>query len=548
MNDNHKNEMMLARGLPMPTPTQPREPAVLTLKQAITAVFRSRRLLLATTSIGLLGGTWLALGQPNSYLSQGTFIIRPGGEQIVINPIANKQDKPVSQPLRANATAILQSDEVLKQTIRRLGAAYILAPYAPRLDPDEGGGIGATIRGWIYAFQRRMNTPKNPQYRDSDALLLLQDTLTVTAPKTTQVLAASVQANDPVRAQRILQVFMEEAQERHLEVYSAERSIREVETTYAAIKEKYAKTSKTIKQFLRKHDLQDFDADLALAQEAERNARIAVRTLTQRTQTNTSTLAGLKRRIQGLKPTLTVMSKVPVENVRLPVLRDQINTKQAELLDMEGRLQPSDKGITRLRTQLAHLQKELDAELAKPVKKRTETREEDNPAFLAARSEIGRIEIELVVDGEQLPAAKQTLALATQRTTKLLTLQTEYRTLARRLERTVTRLDDAEQMLVLARKKTELDKKRISSLQVLDKPNLPLVKEGPKRARIVLGGLIGGFFLGIALVLIRALTDSTVRTVDDLDELGTFKVLATIPNLDKTTVKRHENMRVTSWC
>lgn len=172
---------------------------------------------------------------------------------------------------------------------------------------------------------------------------------------------------------------------------------------------------------------------------------------------------------------------------------------------------------------------------------------EDNQEYLASKQSLRQIQLELVADREGLPAAQKNADTTRQEAERLLRLQDDWLQLARHQERTKETLEAAEQNLALARRKSELDRKRISSLAILDRPNLPLIKEGPKRARVVLGGMIVGMLLGIALLVARALTDTTIRSADDLPPRKTTRVLAAIPNLDATSLRRHERMRVTSW-
>ncbi|MCB9919064.1 MAG: hypothetical protein H6832_11740 [Planctomycetes bacterium] len=532
-----------------PNPKPRGEPSVLTLRQAVHAIFRGRWLLFVTTMLGLLGGSWVALSKPNSYVSVGKFLFRPGGEQIVIDPFASQGDgTPQRQPLTANAEAILKSEEVLRRTIRRIGPGQILAPYKPEIEPDAGSGISALVRQTIYALQRQIHGDGPKKASESDALLSLQQRLTVTSPKTNQVLSVAVEANEPRLAKRILEAYMDEAQARHLEVYSAQRSIREIEETKTEIGEKLSKARSRLDAFLKQIEVDDFEADLAQALDNSRQTRLKLDAARTNLQTSKTTLAGLRDRLEGLSPTVTVTSDVPIANPRIPLLEAQIAKVGADLLGMRAAgLRPEDKQITRAQATIDDLRRELETEYAKKAGTRRETREEPSQEFLATKQNISQIQLSLVVEEEQIPGLEQMLELQKQRASKLLAQQPQWRTLQRDLDRLTAHQDQLEQMLTLARKKNELDEKRISSLAILDRPNLPLTKEGPQRARIVLGGLIGGLFLGIALLLIRALTDNTVRTVEDLEDLTAIKVLATIPNLDKTTLRRHESMRITSW-
>lgn len=524
------------------------EPSVLTLRQAVQAIFRGRWLLFTTTMLGMFGGAWAALGSPNSYVSHGKFLFRPGGEQIVIDPFASAADAaPQRQPLRGNAEAILKSEEVLRRTIRRVSPQKILAPYRPVIEESAGLGFGSLVRQTIYAIQRRIHGDGNANASESDALLSLQRRLTVTSPKTNEVLSVSLEANDPRLAKRILEVYMDEAQARHLEVYSAQRSMRDIEETYGEIQAKQKVARAKLEAFLRDIDADDFEADVQQALENSRNTRLKLQEVRTRLQTSKTTLAGLRTRLEGLSPTVTVTADVPIANPRIPLLESQIAKVGGDLLELRATLLPTDSQIKRAESTIARLQTELDREYAKKIETRREIREEPSQEYLATKQNISQIQLQLVVDEEQIPGLVQTLELQKERSSALMSRQTEWRELSRETERLTQREDQIQQMLALARKKNELDEKRISSLAVLDRPNLPLVKEGPKRARIVLGGLIAGLFLGIALVLIRALTDTAIHQVEDLEECTQLKVLATIPNLDKTTLRRHENRRVTSW-
>lgn len=546
-----KNEMVLLQGMPFAQSKKSNEPSVLTLRQAVTAIFRSKWLLIATTSIGVVGGAWMALGKPNDYLSTGKFLIRSGGEQIVINPGANPgSDVPQRQPLLGNAAAILQSEEVLRRTIRRLGPSYILAAYQPRLDPAEqaAGGLGTRVRGVIYALQRRLHRPSATVYKESDALLALQRRLSIVQQPNTQVLGATLQANDPVRAQRTLEVFMEEAQERHLEVYSATRSIKEVEAGYRESRDENQKAQLALKDFNERHGLQEFQADYAVALDDARNALAELRTLDTSIQTNRTTLAGLQTRLGTVQRMIPVTEIVVIPNQTVQAIQNQITEHSGRLRELSARgLRDNDPAIINLRRAIAEAKRDLTEELKKPPKTTEVTNVKQNPEWLATTQSITETQLALVVAEERRPGVlarvKKTKALSDQ----LTKLRPAWTSLSRDVDRTTAKLDQAEDLLSRARRKSALEEKRFSALRILDRPNLPLVKEGPKRARIVLGGLLGGLFLGIGIVLMRALTDSTVRSAEDLESLGTLKVLATMPNLDKTSVRRHESMRVTSW-
>jgi uncharacterized protein involved in exopolysaccharide biosynthesis len=546
---NIRNELALVQGLPLTAVPQRQEPNVLTFKGAVAAVCRGRWLVVGTTLAGMSAGTWMGLAQPNSYVSEGSFIIRPGGEQIVIQVAPSTGgDKPQNQPpMRGNAEAILKSEEVLKRTVVQLTPAYVLAPYRPEVSPEEADGIGGLVCELLYSIQRRMHSQGAKEPRTSDAVLALRDALVVSAPRENEVLKVSMTGNHPERAQRLLETFMEEAQNRHLEVYSAQSSIREIELAAETAREASTKARHEVKEFLDRNELQSFDADLTLAQEQAKQTRLEAEAMRARLQSGQITLEALEARLTGLSPVKQVKVPVPVENPNLPVLRERRADLGKRLLEARGTLRSGDEVILALERQVREVDAQIAEEAKKPAEVREETRMEDNQEYLASKQSLREIQLKLVADREGLPAAQKNADLARQEAERLLRLQDDWLQLARHQERTKETLEAAEQNLALARRKSELDRKRISSLAILDRPNLPLIKEGPKRARVVVGGMLVGMLLGIVLLVARALTDTTIRSADDLPPRRSTRVLAAIPNLDSTSLRRHERMRVTSW-
>lgn len=66
---------------------------------------------------------------------------------------------------------------------------------------------------------------------------------------------------------------------------------------------------------------------------------------------------------------------------------------------------------------------------------------------------------------------------------------------------------------------------------LLDSASLPVKPSEPDRGRIVLVSWALGLLLGIGLMVLRELTDRTVRTVRDISEFGSLSVIAQIPVL-----------------
>ena len=98
-----------------------------------------------------------------------------------------------------------------------------------------------------------------------------------------------------------------------------------------------------------------------------------------------------------------------------------------------------------------------------------------------------------------------------------------------------------------AQQKRALGLGKFSVLDSIQAASLPLEKEGPNRGKLLMGGMFVGLFLGLGLVVLRALPDRVVRTRDDLEEIEGLSVIGVMPRLDRANLRRHMAMREQGW-
>ncbi|HEV2119233.1 MAG TPA: Wzz/FepE/Etk N-terminal domain-containing protein [Candidatus Bathyarchaeia archaeon] len=81
--------------------------------------------------------------------------------------------------------------------------------------------------------------------------------------------------------------------------------------------------------------------------------------------------------------------------------------------------------------------------------------------------------------------------------------------------------------------------------QLIDPPDAPVAPFSPNRILISLGGLAAGVFLGIALTLLKEVTDVRVRQEKDLEDIVSARVLVGIPRMNTSAeVKRQKWLRL----
>ena len=84
-------------------------------------------------------------------------------------------------------------------------------------------------------------------------------------------------------------------------------------------------------------------------------------------------------------------------------------------------------------------------------------------------------------------------------------------------------------------------------MKLTTKPTFKPSRTGPRRGQMALLGLLAGLGLAFVILAVRTLTDTTIRTPEELEKMLGLRVLATVPELRGKHVRRHEN-RILSGC
>ncbi len=526
-------------------PASVEERGRLTLGHLIRAGFRGRSLILSTTVLGLLVAGIVATIRPNYFVSEGTFLVRPGGELLSLNPATNP-DYPQPLKLRENAIAILHSDELFEQVVEKLGPAKIVIPYRPSFRPDVSprDPVG-WLRNLMHRFQSWWNERNGPPPTFQDALLHLKSHLETYSPRRSDTITVTYSSFDPANAKEVLTTYMAEARKRHVEAYT-DVDLSSVRRDYDRARARLAAARNALKSFLEAAGVFDFDNDLKQAKEDLNQNTVELAALRNRIKTNELILSRLEKRLTKTEPFLFEEEPVTETRPRVAVLEGRISELEEELTKAKETFQPGAKEITRIENLLASARRELAAENARGPLVRVRKRKVRNPEWKAIRDKIFETKLSLEIDrqAEQLAAERRKETKA--RLDSLLARKEKVDKLESDVRRAELDFRAEEERMRLATRKNLAAQEGISALGVIAHPNLPLEKAGPNRFKIMLGGLFGGFFFGLFLVTLGFLTDRRVRRAEDLEDLG-LEVLAVLPRMTKKNIKRHKALRVLEW-
>jgi uncharacterized protein involved in exopolysaccharide biosynthesis len=523
---------------------QGQEPGGLPLRRLLAAVFRARYLVFATTLFGLLIGAFLAITTPNTYASVGKFLFTASGaESKLIDPTRSTDLS--QETIGTAATHILNTDDLLIRVIKKLGPGRILEPYQPGL----GDATGA--RAWFYQVQRDWNATTH-EATEEEALKQLRRTLLVDLPRASPVLVATCAANSPMLAQQILDTYMKEAVSWHIEQYDDKRAYDDAERTANESKIALDAARLAMREFLNnKANVAQFDAEKERLEQADIAATTNQAELRQRLESARLVLAQIAQRLDVDRD----IPQFKVEKRRIDVtsnaaveLERQLAAETVRLQSLENQLRdPNDSRIVEARKAIANITSAI-------VKLQQEARnapEEEvmvpNPEYTAMVAQRQTLTTEAWTLEAQLKYADGVLSDTRRRLKALLDLEPEHARLRDALAAAQDHAEYAQANWNLAKQKRALGLGNFSSLKEIQAASFPLEKEGPNRGKLILGGFFAGMFMGLAIVLLRALPDTVVRTRDDLERIEGLAVIGIMPRLDGTNLRRHVALREQGW-
>ena len=519
----------------------------LPFRRLVAAVFRGRYLLFGTTFFGLLIGLFMAITTVNTYVSEGRFqFTATGAERLRVDTASAAQTS--QEMMAAGATYILSNNDLLERVVKRLGPNRILQPYAPGKGEENG------VKSLFFRIQRDWNMTREEDRTPEAALRYLKRTILVDAPRYSGMLVATCVANNPELAQEILATWMDEAVKWHIETYDDSKSYDAAKKRYDESKAALDTANKAMAEFLvRKAKVLSFDAD-------KERLEIELGGASGRESDLKSANKSMEEEIKGLKGMLDGPNALPL-TVKMKV--KQSLTSQETIARLEQEIFAKDLELRQLRGAVANPNASEDVNrLTKTVKSMREQVKEmkdelraaplveeevDNPLRKKAQEDLLTREGDLTSGRARLEAATTMRSEKESALRRLVELEPEYsRLLADKLSAD-TDVHATEVLWKQAQEKRVLGEGNFSSLKPIQTASLPLEKEGPNRAKLILGAFLVGLFLGLGVLVLRALPDDVVRTRDDLERIEGLAVIGVMPRLDGKNLRRHSALREQGW-
>lgn len=367
----------------------------------------------------------------------------------------------------------------------------------------------------------------------------LQQQLSLTQPKDTNVLSIAYEDTDAVRAKTILDAviaayitYSEES--RRSPVTNA---IKFIDQRLPPLKASVEQSSSALTAFRTRNNLDNPENAVSLAYTAKEQLQQSIDVAEiERNQLKETDLA---LRVQmgrlGQNPDTSLAEAVLSQDKTYQFLLQQLTTLEVQYKLDQTRYTLDNPALQELRERRDELKKLLDTVSQSSLKQRhnSSTQNVDLGAIqqeLASR--LLQTQIGLLVSEKKLYDLRQQLATANLKLTGLLKLQQQYKELARQYELNTQTLDN------LLEKLQEL---RIQEAQdtfiwkVIEPPNLPTIPLARNRVRGLVLGLMTGALAGIGVAFLLEKTDTRLRELKEVKKLTNLPVLGVIPQAETAT-------------
>lgn len=220
-------------------------------------------------------------------------------------------------------------------------------------------------------------------------------------------------------------------------------------------------------------------------------------------------------------------------------LDKELEQKQSQLTDLRSRYTDDYPDVVKLKKEIADLQQELAAEPNTAAPKKPAAAGVEPPQIQQLRAQLHQAVLNIQTMAAQQQDIQQQIKLYQGRVQLSPAVEEEYKELTRDHQTALDMYND------LLKKKSEsamgtalLERQEGEQFRVLDAPNLPDIPSFPDKRLFTLGGLGGGFALGIGLALLMEFRDASLRTERDVEFVMKFPVLAIVPAVEPLTTKR----------
>ena len=463
---------------------------------------------------------------PRTYRSESKLFLRVGRETVGMDETAKTGGETIAftQSSRDNevtsAIEVARSRGVTSKVVERLGADTV---FGEGENADGAAGlIGRVMQpvGWILGKL----TSLDPLPIEEQAIIEVEESLSVDAELESTVMVFSYQAKTPELAQKVLGEIINVYNNEHMRIHRSDRSTDfflkqqdELQAQLDAAREKLrdAKNESGVVSIVGRRDaltreqseteleLSRTELDLATAKSEIDRLDAQMKDVPERIETEVKTVADLGT----------------------DALREQLYILVAELQGLESKFTPQHPRVVAKKEQV----KTIEVRIAEEGTSREESVLDVNPVYRAL--EIQREQAQARIAG--LTGRMEALGQQRNRLLASVNKLNDSDALIDRLTQDVALASAKVSQYAESHERARIDKQmeneQISNISVLQTPTLQRKPVSPSKLAVILATLAMAMGAPIALALGLDQFDTRIRRTDELEEALGLPVLATIP-------------------
>ena len=230
-------------------------------------------------------------------------------------------------------------------------------------------------------------------------------------------------------------------------------------------------------------------------------------------------------------------------------LKQQLAAQEQQLAELQSKYTEDHPDVMKAKSSIEVLKKRIaDAEVV------DETHERDKPANATAeppqlqnlRAQIFQFDQVIKEKTRQQEEFQRQIKLYQGRVEASPTIEQEYKELTRDYQTALAFYNDLLSKRDQSAMANDLERRQQGEqFQVLDPANLPDKPSFPNKQLFAFGGLAGGLGLGVGLVLLVDLLDTSLRSTQNVESALQLPVLAMIPNIGAHSTKTAKKSTIT---
>lgn len=484
--------------------TRPGQARGSSTRDVLAVGFRQRKLIV-NTFVGILAVTVLiAFLLPKQYRAEMKILVRHGRAESVVTA---ERDQPMQLRTDVSEEELQSEAELLKS--KDLLTKVVVACDLHKLD---GGSLWSA-----FSQKGEASIPR--------AVLALENDLTVSPIKLTNLIDVSYSAKDPQLTARVLNSLASLYLEKHLAIHRAAGEFEFFHQQAEEYRKALAGAHSKLADFSRDYGVVDptLEKEITVRKLAEFDAESkAART----------TIAEARGRIRMLEAQLATLPNRQTTQVRTADNPQLMERLKSTLLDLElkrtallQKFEPTYRPVQEVEEQIGQTREAISAAERAPL--RDETTDRD-PTYESLRAELAKATTDVAASEARAAAAASLV-----RTYRTESQQLDNKELLHQDILRAAKVDEENYTLYLrkqeeARIADALDRERISNVVVAEPATVPFAPQGRRLTVVLIGGFLACLF-SVLLALAADRWDPSFRTPEEVESFLGSPVVAAFP-------------------